>query len=94
LEVVVGAHHLPNNNNSLEKQKQAFSTKNRVVVLSGHKLKFGFMVEEKTVRTWNAFFLLSDTSVDGFGRRRITLSFSKNHLFFLFQIDSGCLSQL
>jgi hypothetical protein len=42
LEVVVGAHHLPNNNNSLEKQKLAFSAKNCVVVLSRRKLKTWF----------------------------------------------------
>jgi len=89
LEVAVGAQRLADNNFCWKNKKQAFSTKNRVVVLSGHRLKFGFMVEEKTVRTWDAFFLLSDTSVDGFGRRRETLNSFKNYLPFFFQTHAS-----
>jgi len=65
LEVVVGALHLPDNNNSSEEQKQAFSTKNRVVVLSKNTQTFVrnqcFVEEKPRISRKLDFFLLSET---------------------------------
>ncbi len=69
---VVGAVHLADNNNSWEEQKQTFSTKNCVVVLSRDMLKLDPIVEEKTVLTVGCvFFFFQAKPRARWGRRRV-----------------------
>ncbi len=91
LEVVVGALYLLDNNNSLEEQKQAFSKKNRVVVLSENTPNFvphRCLIEEKKQkfsRKLDFFFFQRPFGLTGFREEEKYSIFPQNACFSSFR---------